>query len=291
MHTSRRTRVVVTVLLIVAVAMITFDFRSGGQNPLHGVGATVFGPVEEGAGYVTRPVVSVFDDLTGGNGGEIAQLQQQNDQLRAELSHVEVSAADDAQLKSLLQLAGRGGYRVVAATVVAAGGSYSDTVTIDAGSRDGIKTGDTVLNGAGLVGTVTEAGTLTATVLLASDADSTVGVRLAGTGEIGAITGTGTTMTGPGTLRLRLFDANATLRPGDELVTFGSVNDAPYVPGVPVGTVTSVSPSSGALTQTAQVRPFVDFTSLGVVGVVVAKPRTNPRDSVLPKLVSPGKTG
>lgn len=274
---------VVTVLLIVAVALITLDYRSGGQSPLRGVGATVFGPIEEGAGYVTRPVVSVFDDVTGGNGSEVAKLQQENDQLRAELSQVQVSSADDAQLKSLLQLSARGGYRIVAATVIAAGGSYSDTVTIDAGTRDGIAVGDTVLNGAGLVGTVTGAGTLTSTVLLASDADSTVGVRLAGTGEIGAITGTGTTMAGTGTLRLRLFDSNATLKPGDELVTFGSVNDSPYVPGVPVGTVTSVSPSAGALTQSALVRPFADFTSLGVVGVVVIKPRTNPRESVLQK--------
>ena len=286
MQTSRRTRLVVTMLLIVAVALITLDFRSGGQSPLHTVGADVFGPVERGAGYVTSPVVSGFDAITGGDSGTIDRLETENDQLRAQLSQAQVSAADETQLKSLLQLAGRGGYRVVAASVIAAGGSYSDTVTIDAGAKDGIAVGDTVLNGSGLVGTVTQAGTIAATVLLASDADSTVGVRLAGTGEIGAVTGTGSTMAGSGILRLRLFDANATLKPGERLVTFGSVNDSPYVPGVPVGTVTAVSSGSGALTQTADVRPFVDFTSVGVVGVVVAKPRTDPRDSVLP-----GKAG
>jgi rod shape-determining protein MreC len=32
----------------------------------------------------------------------------------------------------------------------------------------------------------------------------------------------------------------------------------------------------------ALVRPYVDFSSLGVVGVVVVAPRVNPRNSVLP---------
>jgi rod shape-determining protein MreC len=65
-------------------------------------------------------------------------------------------------------------------------------------------------------------------------------------------------------------------------VTFGSVHDTPYVPGVPVGTITSVAHTTGTLTPTAKVRPFVDFATLGVVGVVVTPPRTDPRYSVLP---------
>jgi rod shape-determining protein MreC len=270
-HASTRTRLVVSALLIVAVALITLDFRSGGGSPLHGVGADLFGPVERGAGYVTRPVVSAFDAVSGGDSGTISALQTQNDTLRAELAQAQAVEAESPQLKSLLRLSSRSGYRVVAASVVGAGGSYSDTVTIDAGSRDGIAVNDTVLNGAGLVGTVTQTSALDSTVLLATDADSTVGVRLAKTGQIGAVTGTGSTMAGSGTLRLRLFAANATLTPGEQLVTFGSVNDSPYVPGVPVGTITAVTSAAGALTQTAQVRPAADFSSLGVVGVVVIK--------------------
>lgn len=285
-HASTRTRLVVSALLIVAVALITLDFRSGGQSPLHGAGAAVFGPIERGAGYVTRPVADAFDAVSGDDSGEITTLQQQNAELRAELSQAQNAEAKEPQLKSMLQLAGRGGYRVVAASVVGAGGSYSDTVSIDAGSRDGIAVNDTVLNGDGLVGTITEVSAVSSTVLLATDADSTVGVQLAGGGQIGAVTGTGSTMAGANSLRLRLFTANVSLQPGEQLVTFGSVDDTPYVPGVPVGTITSVTLTPGSLTQTAQVRPFADFSSLGVVGVVVARPRANPRFSVLP-----GKAG
>jgi rod shape-determining protein MreC len=271
-HTFSRTRLVVFALLILAITLITLDYRSGGNSPLRGVGSDVFGPFETGAGYVTRPVASAFDAVTGDDSGKITALQQQNDELRAELAQAQTNAGDVPQLKSLDQLADRDGYHVLAASVVGAGGSYSDTVTLDAGTQDGVAVNDTVLNGAGLIGTVTAVGPQSSTVLMASDADSVVGVRLEGPGAdgaIGAVSGTGSSMVAAGSLRLRLFDASATLSPGEELVTFGSVNDSPYVPGVPVGVVTTVTSGPGALTQTANVRPFVDFSSVGVVGIVV----------------------
>src|SRR5260370_31670947 len=84
-------------------------------------------------------------------------------------------------------------------------------------------------------------------------------------------------------LRPTLFDANTVLEPGQQVDTYASVGDQPEVPGVPVGTVVSVHSSPGSLTQTALVRPFVDFTALGVVGVVVQVPKHNPRTSILPR--------
>ncbi len=166
--------------------------------------------------------------------------------------------------------------------MIAAGPAYENTVTIDAGSADGIKPDETVLNGAGLVGTVTSVSGHTATVLLDTDAAATVGVRIAGTGEIGAVTGLGHSQAGPAALRLQVFDANAVLTPGQQLVTFGSVGGRPYVPGVPVGVITRIVAGASALTKTAYVRPFADDGALGVVGVVIVPPRHNPRDSVLP---------
>jgi rod shape-determining protein MreC len=270
-HDIRRTRLVLAALLIVAIALVTLDFRSGGQSPLRGVGSDMFGPLERGAGYVSRPVVNVFDALTGSDSSRIAQLQKQNDQLRAQLSQVQASDAQDPQLASVQRMADQSGYHVVTADLIAAGGSYSDTITIDEGTSAGIKINDTVLNGDGLVGSVTQAGTSTSTVQLASDADSVVGVRLASTGAIGAVSGTGTTMANNGMLRLELFGSTSALKPGQELVTFGSIHDTPYVPGIPVGTVASLTSVPGGLTENALVRPFADFNSLGVVGVVIPR--------------------
>ncbi|HEY4462506.1 MAG TPA: rod shape-determining protein MreC [Streptosporangiaceae bacterium] len=292
MHDTRRVRLVLGVLLIAAVALITVDFRDGGSSPVRGVGAGLFGPVERVASDVTSPVASLFDSVTGGPSANsrIAALQAANARMRAELSAAQLGQADQAQLSSLLQLAGRGGYRIVAASVIAAGQDYADSVTLDVGRRDGVQAQETVLNGDGLVGTVTQVTADTSTVLLTTDASSVVGARLAGSGQIGAVTGTGKSLSGSYLLRLRLFDANAALQAGQSLVTFGSVQNRPYVPGVPIGQVTQVQAAAGSLTQTATVRPFVNFGSLGVVGVVIAGPARNPRDSVLPASPRPAPT-
>jgi rod shape-determining protein MreC len=272
------------VLLIVAIALITLDFRDGGASPVRNAGADIFGPVERVTHDVTDPVASLFDSITGGPSAQstIANLQQQNAELRAELSSAQLSQADRQQLAQLLQF-DAGGYQITAATVIAAGGGFSDTVTLDVGRNDGIKPNETVLNGSGFVGTVTQVSEDTSTVLLADDASSVIGVQLAGGGEIGAVTGTGKSMSGSTMLRLTLFDANAALQPGQQVDTYASVGDQPEVPGVPVGTIASVQRSAGSLTQTALVQPFANFTALGVVGVVVQVPKHNPRISILPR--------
>ncbi len=282
MRDNRRTRLILGVLLIVAIVLITLDFRDGGASPTRRVGADIFGPVERITHDVTNPVARAFDSITGGPSAQstIATLQQENAELRAELSSAQLSEAAKKQLAQLLQL-DAGGYRIVTASVIAAGGDFSNTVTLDAGSKDGIRPNETVLNGSGFVGTVTQVSADTSTVLLANDASSVVGVQMAG-GGIGDVTGLGKSMSGSTLLRLSLFDANAVLRPGQQVITYASVGDQPEVPGVPVGTIVSVSGSAGALTQTAMVRPYVNFTALGVVGVVVQVPRNNLRASVLP---------
>lgn len=284
MHDSRRTRLVLGVLLIVAIALITMDFRDGGASPVRNVGADIFGPVERVTHDVTGPVASLFDSITGGPSAQatIASLQRDNAQLRGELSAAQLSQDARQQLSQLLGL-DAGAYRIVTARVIAAGGDYSDTVTVDAGRSDGITPDETVLNGSGFVGEVTQVTEDTSTVLLADDASSVVGVQMAGSGEIGYVTGTGKSMSGPGMLQLTLFAANAVLQPGQEVLTYPSLNDRPEVPGVPVGTVVRVTGGGGSLGLTALVRPYVNFTTLGVVGIVVQVPQHTARIAILPR--------
>ena len=67
------------------------------------------------------------------------------------------------------------------------------------------------------------------------------------------------------------------LTEGDALLTTGSDT---FVPGVPVGRVTSVD--TGRVVSTAQVEPFVDVTALDLVGVVTEPPRSTPRVPLQP---------
>jgi len=106
-------------------------------------------------------------------------------------------------------------------------------------------------------------------VLLVVDRESVVGGRLGSSMEVGFLRGRGE-VGDRGRLDLDLVDNAVTPARDDVLVTWGSENGAPYVSGIPVGTVTSVFSSPRELSKRAVIDPFVDFSSLDLVGVVVA---------------------
>ena len=145
--------------------------------------------------------------------------------------------------------------------------SQSFTVTIDAGSEAGVGPDMTVVNNDGLVGRVLRVTRSTATVLLVIDPDSTVGGRVGSSMEIGFVTGSGSLDQKSG-LDLRLVDDASVPARDDTVVTWGSTT-GPYAPGVPIGTITEVYSSLREASQRAVVKPFVDFSALDVVGVMV----------------------
>ncbi len=287
MRDTRRTRLVVIVLLVVALSLIAFDYADGSSSVLGAIrraGGSVFG----GAEHVASRAAGYFGG-SGSSTSQVQRLQQEVVQLRAQLSGAQLSKAEYAELHKLLLVAGAGGYRIVVATAIAVGQGYQQTVTLDVGGDDGVRANETVLNGQGLVGQVISVTATTSTVLLATDSSSVVGVALAPSGELGWVGGPGKTA-GAGLLHLQMLNSAARLRPGAELVTSASVKDRPFVPGVPVGVITKVLNQAGTLAPVAEVRPFVDFFALGVVGIVIQPPAHNPHFSVLPPLPRPAPT-
>ena len=288
MRDVRRTRAVLIVLLTAALALIALNYTDGNNSLLRAVrsaGNTVFG----GAEHATKSVADVVHS-SGASSSQVASLQRQILQLRADLSQARLSKADYTELRKMLLIAGAGRYKVLAASVIAVGLGYQQTVTLDVGSSDGVRPQETVLNGEGLVGYITAVSATTSTVLLASDGSSVVGVAAAPSGQLGWVTGPGKVAGTGGLMRLQMLNSAAVLKPGDGLVTAASVNDKPYVPGVPVGVVTKLIVTNGSLTEAALVRPYVDFGALGIVGIVIVPPGHDPRFAALPPLPHPGPT-
>ncbi|MEW2524859.1 rod shape-determining protein MreC [Streptomyces sp. NPDC047071] len=284
MRDTRESRLLLVLLIAIAFALITVDIRGGEDSPVDGArqaAATVFGPVEDGMAGAVDPIGNAIGAVrdSGGRHDRIAQLERENAALKAKLGSDDRNRSRVKQLDSLLKTAGAGQYGIKGAEVIGIGAAqgFSWTVTIDAGANDGLKRDMTVLNGDGLVGRVTTVGPSTATVLLANDPDFTVGTRMEKTDELGFASGQGDRP-----LRVQMLNGKAKIKKGDRLVTFGSQADKPFVPGVPVGQVVRVDPSGGDLTRNVYVRPYVGFTKLDVVGVVVEAPRKDPRDTVLP---------
>jgi len=294
MRDTRRTRLLLSLAIVAALALIAVDYQDKSSSVIaaaRSIAGSVLGGAERAVATVTRPVGRFFGAgvARAGGAGRTAALERQLISMRAELSAEALGRAQYRQLARLLQVAGRGGYRVVAASVIAFGQGYQQTVTLDAGSAAGVRPQQTVLDGAGLVGQVVSVSARTCTVLLASDPSSVVGVRLAPGDQIGWVTGQGRASSGAALLKLQVLDP-AALRTGVQLVTAASVRDRPFVPGVPVGTVVAVRNRAGGLTGQALVRPFAGFGALDVVGIVVAPPKYDPRFSVLPPRPSPSPT-
>ena len=292
MRDTRESRLLLVLLIAVAFALITVDIRGGEDSPVDGArqaAATVFGPIENGVSAAVDPVgnaVSAIRD-SGERHDKLAALAKENTALKAKLGSDDRNASRLKQLNKMLKIAGEGQYGIKGAQVIAIGAAqgFSWTITIDAGANDGLKRDMTVLNGDGLVGRVTTVGPDTATVLLANDPDFTVGTRMEATDELGFASGQGDRP-----LRVELLNGKAKIEKGDRLVTFGSQADKPFVPGVPVGVVSRVDPSGGDLTRTVYVKPYVSFTKLDIVGVVVQAPKRDPRDEVLPAKPRPTPT-
>jgi rod shape-determining protein MreC len=284
----RRTRAVLGVLVTVALVLIVVSYSDGSNSlfrPVRGASDMVFGGVEHAASSVGG-----FFTRSGSDSSQVSNLQQQVTRLRAELSQAQVSKSDYAALHTMLQVAGADQVKVVAASVIAVGQGYQQTVTLDAGSSDGVQVGQTVLNGQGLVGNVTAVSAATSTVRLADAGSVVIGVAVAPSGQLGWVTGPGKTASGRGLMRLQMLSSAATLAPGDQLVTGPSASNQPYIAGVPVGVITKLISINGSLTEAAEVRPYVDFTALSVVGVVLVPPAQNPRFAAVPPLPHPGPT-
>ncbi|MFJ3585040.1 rod shape-determining protein MreC [Streptomyces sp. NPDC090127] len=292
MRDTRESRLLLVLLIAIAFALITVDIRGGEESPVDGArqaAATVFGPVENGVAAAVDPIGNAIGAVrdSGERHDRLAALERENAALKTKLGSDDRNRSRLRELDTLLKTAGAGQYGIKGAEVIAIGAAqgFSWTVTIDAGANDGIQRDMTVLNGSGLVGRVTTVGPSTATVLLASDPDFTVGTRMENSAELGFATGQGN-----GPLLVQLLNGKAKVKAGDRLVTFGSQADKPFVPGVPVGEVVRVDPLGGGLTRNIYVRPYVGFSKLDIVGVVVQAPRTNPRDAVLPPKPKPAPT-
>ncbi|GAA1992619.1 rod shape-determining protein MreC [Nocardiopsis rhodophaea] len=276
-------------LLALALALLILDARDE-ENPVstaaRAAGDAVFAPVSAGVSIVGAPFQGTYRALVAAPGAHerIAELEAENARLSAALADRKRDDRRAEDLERLLGLSGLGGYEIVPAQAVTQVTSrgLASAVTIDVGTRDGVHPDMTVLNGDGLVGRVTRAGKETSTVLLLTDADSAVGARLEGSQRIGVAEGGSRSIGDSVPLRFELMDADAQVREGDRIVTLGSHDGAPYAPGVPIGTVTKVRDTPGALSRIADVAPAADVAALDIVGVVVAGPEKDPRDSVLP---------
>jgi rod shape-determining protein MreC len=282
-----RSRLLLIILIVTSLFLITLDLR--GVKILDGLRSgtqNVLSPFQKAGSTVVSPFRDFFGDVThlGRTRNEIEKLKADNARLRNQLLQRKSADAELEQLKSILDLAGRAGYKVLAARVISQGAStsFTQTITIDAGTTSGVRQNMTVVSGEGLVGVVKESYLNSALIMLATDPDFKVGVRVAGTQQIGILSGRGSKRAD-----LQLLDNQKIVKVGDVLLARGSTNNRPFVPGIPVGIISAVDSTAGSIAQTATVMLYPNFSALGVVSVVLSAGKNNPGDALVPAAPQP----
>ena len=282
-----RSRLLLIILIVTSLFLITLDLR--GVKILDGLRSgtqNVLSPFQKAGSTVVSPFRDFFGDVThlGRTRSQIEKLKADNARLRNQLLQRKSADAELEQLKSVLDLAGRAGYKVLAARVISQGAStsFTQTITIDAGTTSGVRQNMTVVSGEGLVGVVKESYLNSALIMLATDPDFKVGVRVAGTQQIGILSGRGSKRA-----ELQLLNNQKIVKVGDVLLARGSTNNRPFVPGIPVGIISAVDSTAGSIAQTATVMLYPNFSALGVVSVVLSAGKNNPGDALVPAAPQP----
>lgn len=210
---------------------------------------------------LSRPVAS-FDRVVE-EAAAIGQLREENARIKIENQHLlewqsaaRKLAAENSQLKSLLNFAPGAEPGFVTGRVIAdTGGAFVHSILVNAGKREGVTKGQAVITGEGLVGRVHGVGSRSVRVLLITDLNSRIPVVI-------EATRTRAVLAGDNTERPRLIHLppGAALNPGDRIVTSGHGGSFP--PGIPVGVITQLSDGI------VPVKPYVPRDRLEYVRIV-----------------------
>ncbi|MBI4966986.1 MAG: rod shape-determining protein MreC [Rhodospirillales bacterium] len=201
--------------------------------------------VERMRGSVTDAVTPLFEMLSRpaatmaefvDNVRNLATVRTENTRLREEnakllrwQSVARQLEAENGQLRGLLNFVPGPDAGFIAARVVAdTGGAFAHSLLVNAGARDGVRKGQAVLAGDGLVGRVAQVGQRSARVLLVTDLNSRIPVLVESSRARAILSGDNGERP-----RLNYLSDSMRVEAGDRVVTSGHGGVLP--PGLPVG--------------------------------------------------------
>ena len=255
--------------LALALVLIVLDHRGGWLSQARKQAATIVAPLWAVAGWPGRLVERVSDDA-----GTLSQLTDENRRLRneallnqARMARLQSVAADNLRLRGLLEAAERGNLDVVLAPILDIDLDPSrQRLILDAGSRERVRVGQSVIDAGGLLGQITGITPLHASVLLITDPSHAVPVAVARNGVRLVAYGEGRS----DRLTLRSVPLSSDVRVGDVLVTSGLGGRFP--PGFPVGTIAALKPDDSRAFLVGEVTPAAQLDRGREVLVLLSLP-------------------
>ena len=255
---------------VIVVVLCIISAVSSGTPLLRNIAGVIASPFRAAGSAVAGWVGGIGDHFD-----DVASLQQENDDLRAQVADLEqqLRQAQKAQeenqrLRRLLELQSqRQDLKTVSARVAERSvDNWSSTLTLNQGTGAGIAIGNCAIDEYGdLVGVVTDAGLNWCTVTTVLDTSSAIGAKVFRTEQVAVAQGQLSLM-GQGQLSLTYLENAGDLISGDLVVTSGL--GGYYPAGLTIGTVEELRTGADGLTQYAVVTPKAAVTSLTQVFLI-----------------------
>jgi rod shape-determining protein MreC len=199
-------------------------------------------------------------------------LKARNDELEARVAQLEEEVLrlrnyrrENEWLREALDFREEGNHDLLVAEVIGRSPSnWESTIIVNKGQAHGVTSGMAVVTQAGVVGTIINSSRHTSTVLLIVDAQSATGGLVQSTGDLVLVEGG---QMDQRTLLAKPLSRDTVVEVGDVIVTSGLSRI--YPKNLPIGEVVAVEPRQYDLSFAAIVEPFVDFTRLEYVLIVM----------------------
>jgi rod shape-determining protein MreC len=193
-------------------------------------------------------------------------LRELNLTLADEVNRLREARLENLRLRQLLGLKERGEFGFVAANVIGKNLQLlRNTVTLDAGERNGVRADMPIVTENGLAGKIVATSSRFAVAQILYNKDIRVSAKIERSRVDGIIRWEGGSA-------LALQDVAKTLdvQAGDVVIT--SEYSSFFPPGIRIGVVSSARGAEGSLFQSVEVKPAVDFSRLEEVFVITSIP-------------------
>jgi rod shape-determining protein MreC len=254
------------VVMLGHVLLISAQVNSRAGVPmLESVAFGVFAEVQRGTSTGSSGLRRVWEGYVG-----LRHVKTENETLKQRLASTEIQLQEQRaladrsrELERLLQLRDRTSLSTTAAEIIALSATPDfRTLTIDKGSRDGVRADMAVIAPEGVVGRVVVPSGRAAKVQLIIDRNAAAGAIVERSRAQGVVAGGGDER-----LRMEYVSEVSDVVVGDVVVTSGI--DGIFPKGFIIGRVDAIDKTGGGYKRIS-VKPAVDFSRLEAVLVVVA---------------------